>query len=427
MAEFCDVAWNPVVGCEKVSPGCRICNAETTAARLASVQGPVGTQYGEVIENGRWNGCAVTVPEALKKPAAWRRSRRIHVCSMGDLFHEDIPNEFIAAVFAAMAVAPEHTFMVSTKRAQRMHQWFRWLRTGARSSGLETLGRDKALEDAPELAQILRMAAHVIDDLEVLPEPVWPLPNVWLGVSVENQEIAQRRMPLLLRCPAAVRWISYEPALGSVELDLVDGAMRCPTCGYTRHDVECQEDHDLCSGPGPALDWVVCGGETGWDASVCKLHWIRDMVEQCLDAGVPIFVKQIGANAWESVRTADRSATTVEHRLAPYPTADRNGADPQNWPDDIRIREWPVQAHCRPAVASSNGATEGRRQRGTEDATALDSARLRPPATISRQSKPGTLLRASHRPTKRLVPAARSRPGRQGADGGAARREKKSA
>ena len=254
-----DATWNPTIGCRRVSDGCRRCYAERQARRIVAMGGPTGDAYRHLLrackdcngtswlpgDRGRcqecagtgrlpaWNGTAKFLRERLDQPLRWKRPRRIFVDSMSDLFHDNIADEQIAAVWGVMAACPQHTFQVLTKRPDRMLAWFDWQRE-------ETMGW-----------------------WGVAP---WPLPNVWLGVSVEDWTTAETRIPDLLRCPAAVRWVSYEPALGPVNFA---PWLKCDKAlGVEALGVE-------------ALDWIVVGGESGPDARVCDAEWIRDTIQAC--------------------------------------------------------------------------------------------------------------------------------------------------
>lgn len=234
--EWSDATWNPVTGCEEVSPGCDHCYAKTFAERFRGVAG----HHFE-------NGFDLTLrPERLDQPLRWRRPRRIFVNSMSDLFHKDVPEEFVAGVFAVMARAPQHTFQVLTKRHGRM-------RSLLRSADF----RDRVL-------------GHDVD--------VWPLPNVWLGVSVEDQQRADLRIPALLDTPAAVRWISAEPLLGPLSLGRYVWA---EPSGFPDDWVR-------------GLDWVVVGGESGRGARPMHPDWARSLRDECQQAGVPFLFKQWG-------------------------------------------------------------------------------------------------------------------------------------
>lgn len=246
--EWTDATWNPVTGCTKVSPGCDHCYAETFSERFRGVRGHHFEQ-----------GFDLTLrPERLIQPARWTKPRRIFVNSMSDLFHDDVPDYFIAQVFGIMACAPQHTFQVLTKRHGRMRSLLRG--------------------DLYDL--VVNELADENGTLPSVPSKVrWPLPNVWLGVSVEDQKRADLRIPALIDTPAAVRWISAEPLLGAVDASRWLG-----------------QD---ASGPGPerALDWVVVGGESGSGSRSMHPQWARDLRDQCIAAGVPYLYKQSGQYA----------------------------------------------------------------------------------------------------------------------------------
>lgn len=253
-------SWNPVTGCEKVSPGCSRCYAESIARRFAG--GP-----------GFPNGFALTLrPQRLTDPLRWREPTRVFVNSMSDLWHRDIPAAFVAAVFAVMAATPQHTYLVLTKRPARM--------------------RSLLEHDARRLRQ---SAAPV--DAAVLAEVSWPLPNVHLGISAEDERWLRVREAELIATPNAVPWISAEPLHGPLTLS---AALR---------------EH---------LAWLVIGGESGPGATPVDLHWFRDLVEQCRAAGVAPYVKQLGS-AWARRAGAAHS----------------KGGDPAEWPADLRVREYP--------------------------------------------------------------------------------------
>lgn len=333
--------WNPVIGCARVSAGCRNCWAEKMARRLVEMSGHNGTgggPYAEVVKwDGRspvgsadeagaeygtplplWNGNALFLPERLDQPLRWRKPRCIFVPSMGDLFHRDITNEQIAAVFGVMAACPQHIFIIATKRARGMRGWFDWLR----------VLRAQALGDAE-----VRICIGAADRYGLrrghVDYPPWPLPNVWLGVSVENQPTADERIPLLLQCPAAVRWVSYEPALGPVDwrniVDSEGGRYDSLTGGMSG-----SEDQG-----GPALDWIVCGGESGPGARPFDVNWARATIEQCRETATACFIKQLGAHPVRSQPGAGPGAYGVVLRH-------RKGADPDEWPAGLRVRQYPT-------------------------------------------------------------------------------------
>ncbi len=274
--EWCDVTWNPVTGCTKISAGCKHCYAERFAERFRGVPG-----------HPYEHGFDVTLkPHRLLEPLKWRRPRRVFVNSMSDLFHRDVPDWFIDHVFAIMALCRQHTFLVLTKRQERMRDYI----MGMGCSGdLSRLGSIAVAQTGSPCA------AHIEDD-------DWPLPNVWLGVSVENQAAADERIPLLLGTPGAVRFVSAEPLLGPVDLDAIP---RLSGDGYLRP----------LDGRFRTLDWVIAGGESGPKSRPMELEWARFLRDQCGQAQVPFFMKQI----------------TERGRKLPFDT----------WPMDLRVRDFP--------------------------------------------------------------------------------------
>ena len=276
--EWTDATWNPVTGCTKVSPGCAHCYIERT---------PPFRMAGRRFVRG-----AIPVllhPDRLDQPLRWRKPRRVFVCSLADLFHEDVPFAFIARIWRVMNTAREHTFQLLTKRPHRMLEFLRWLEAAnwERVAGAEEAG-------------------------------TWPLPNVWLGVSVENQRMADERIPVLLDTPAAVRFLSCEPLLGPLDLSpwLERRVLHSPDLGGVG-----------TNSYAPRVSWVIVGGEsgpgsaerklverctwhrpadsgkhygrvpcdcngTGWRPKPQALEWVRSLRDQCVAAGVPFFFKQ---------------------------------------------------------------------------------------------------------------------------------------
>lgn len=266
--EWADTTWNPVWGCTKVSAGCDHCYAE----RL------VNGRLSHLHEGGF--GTVRLRPEQLDKPLRWKRPRRIFVNSMSDLFHDAIPDEYIARVFAVMALARRHTFQVLTKRHGRM-------RSLLTSLAFESLVRSEIndiLDNGAKYPPEWDPEAH---DLE------WPLPNVWLGVSVENQQWADIRIPALLGTPAAVRFLSCEPLLGPVNLDL-----------YLSREVGVETR-------GITVDWVIVGGESGPGARPMHTDWARSLRDQCTEAEVAFHFKQ-----WGEYRPTGGAAGTHRVTLA---------------------------------------------------------------------------------------------------------------
>jgi protein gp37 len=255
--EWTDATWNPVTGCTKVSQGCKHCYAERVFPRAYKWQMVVSRG---VTKPRQFTDIALH-PERLNQPIRWARPRRIFVNSMSDLFHEDIPDSFVVDVFAVMALAPRHTFQVLTKRPERMLAWMT-----ANAHGDSIMGR------AWQMLGHLPKYAH-----EGIMGRQWPLQNVWLGVSCEDQATADERIPLLLQTPAAVRWISAEPLLGPVSLGAYLPGTRIADFNIP-----------------PPLQWVVVGGESGPGARPMHPQWARDIRDRCAAAGVPFLFKQWG-------------------------------------------------------------------------------------------------------------------------------------
>lgn len=269
--EWTEATWNPITGCSVLSPGCTNCYAMRLAGgRLKhhpsragltrdTKKGPVWT--GEVRFNEQW----------LDQPIRWKRPRLIFVCAHGDLFHEAVPNEWIDKVFDVMARAPQHTFQVLTKRSARMREYIS--RLPARR---ETLGTDWQLDWSP-----------------------WPLRNVWLGVSVEDQKRAAR-LDNLGATPAAVHWVSYEPALGPVDFR------------------PWLPDRELDETGG--LDWIVAGAESGPRARAYELDWFRRLRDDCAAAGTAYYLKQLLDDRGHKISTPELDGETHDA----YPRKDED-------------------------------------------------------------------------------------------------------
>lgn len=295
--EWTDATWNPVRGCTRVSAGCQHCYAETVAARFS---GP-GMPYAGLIHPSTrgWNGRVALLPEALSIPWRWTHGRRIFVNSMSDLFHPEVPFEFIAAVFFIMGHTTRHTYQVLTKRPARMLEFFHWateLGHGDPDDGIyegaHTLPEIKALDWEP--AKGGRGGYDCCG-------PGWPYGNIWLGVSVEDQATADERIPLLLETPAAVRFISMEPMLGAVDLTRICDRRRSrPVWRNVIEAREANAAHPMlvetlgADYPYARLDWVIVGGESGIGARAMHPAWPRAVRDQCTAAGVPFFFKQWG-------------------------------------------------------------------------------------------------------------------------------------
>lgn len=246
--EWTEVTWNPIVGCSLASPGCTNCYAMRFAGtRLGHV-----SKYDGLTQPAKlgpvWTGKLAFDEKALLAPLGWKKPRMVFVNSMGDLFHEDCPDEWIDRVFAVMALCPQHTFQVLTKRSARMREYL----------------QRRCADRTPVIQEQANITQQPVRFAEL---PAWPLPNVWLGVSVEDQQRADERIPDLLATPAAIRWISAEPLIGPVDLMIP---------GFAK------------------LDWVVAGGESGPGSRPMHPDWARSLRDQCAAAGVPFFFKQWG-------------------------------------------------------------------------------------------------------------------------------------
>ena len=246
--EWAEESWNPVTGCTKISPGCKHCYAEKMArTRLAGRFGypPVPNHFDITYHPGK-----------LAQPSRWKKPRRIFICSMGDLFHEKVPYYMIDDVFYNMIKAPQHTYMVLTKRPENLYKWAD--STNARSIDL--------LENS----------------------------GAWLGVTAENQEMADQRIPILLEIPAAKHFVSIEPILGPVDLysHLPLGRVFVPGPAQEGHF----KNERFKYFDRTYLDWVICGSESGPKARPMKIEWADDLLKQCQVAGVPFMFKQMLVN-----------------------------------------------------------------------------------------------------------------------------------
>lgn len=272
--EWTEATWNPTVGCTHVSPGCDNCYAASLASgRLAGTP-----TYAGLASGGKFTGEVRLLPDRLGQPLRWRRPRVIFVNSMSDLFHDDIPNEYIARVFAVMHDAEQHTFQILTKRHARLRS---------------------LLNSEDFYGQFVGAVAELraAEQRYANPNVRWPLPNVWLGVSVETQQWADIRVPALLDTPAAVRFLSCEPLLGPLRLshglydwDELDQSYVCRDHGWP----ECSQS-PACN----RIDWVIAGGESGARARPMHPDWARTLRDQCAAAGVPYFFKQAGEFTWQ--------------------------------------------------------------------------------------------------------------------------------
>lgn len=281
--EWTEYTWNPVTGCTPISEGCQNCYARRMANRL---RGRCGYPADEPFK--------VTLRrERLIEPLKWKKPRRVFVCSMGDLFHEDVPFQFIATVFGVMANNSQNIYIVLTKRPQRMKEFFDWLFSNAAkyyARGYRTVPYD----DDRINVLIMNIASEYGINLDFMRQ--WPLFNVWLGVTAENQQRADERIPILLQIPAAVRFVSVEPMLGPVDLTKINqgsdswiNALTGDWIGYHHYG-----GAKTVKESWPKLDWCIVGGETGPGARPMHPDWVRSLRDQCQASGTKFFFKSWG-------------------------------------------------------------------------------------------------------------------------------------
>lgn len=268
--QWCDATWNPVTGCSPVSEGCANCYAARMASRFRQVH---GGHFSQILMH----------PERLDQPLRWKKPRRIFVSSMGDLFHEGVSDAWFSRIISVIAAAQQHTFMVLTKRPEQMLLSIRRFYEFGRKTPI--------------------------------------LPNLWLGVTAENQEQANKRIPILLQIPAAKRFVSIEPMLGPVNLNDLTANLK-PKCGRSLCDYfsalngseyDPQGNPKYCN-PGTfnSLDWVIVGGETGPGARPMHPDWARSVRDQCQAAGVPFFFKSWGSHVPVTLKFADNSYPAMQ-------------------------------------------------------------------------------------------------------------------
>lgn len=351
--EWTDVTWNPVTGCTEKGPDCANCYSRPMSKRLAAMAKAdrlAGRDPGKksaysltVRDDGRWSGVVLTVEDALKEPFTWKKPCRVFVNSMSDLFWGDaedltearrrgvedpkpVPFEFIDRVFAVMAQCPQHTFQILTKRPARMAEYL--------------VDRESWIAQEVEREQ---WAEGCDFDAREASLKEWPLPNVWLGTSVGNQKVADERIRHLMKCTAAVRFLSCEPMLGPIDLKLTD-------VDWPDYVSDTDPGRPLVhpSREGCEIDWVIVGGESGSGARPCDVAWIRSLVSECKSAGVPCFVKQIGSvpviapdvmDAWPNYPNFTHEG--MADGMIRIKTGSKKGGDPSEWPEDLRVREFP--------------------------------------------------------------------------------------
>ena len=301
--EWADATLNYANGCSLASPGCTNCYAMKQAHRFDVRRGLTVQSKGGMV----WTGEVRLNEKALHQALAWKRGRKIFWNAHGDLFHENVPDEAIDRLFAVCALTPQHTHMILTKRSARMREYM---------NRLDTLCCDS--EDG-----IWPMVRHVAEEFgaddRTMPDQ-WPFKHIWLGVSVEDQQRADERIPDLLATPAVVRFISAEPLLGPVDLSgICDGwSFWGPLSGRRWHDGD--GEGPAYSEPCPRLDWVIIGTESGHKARHMDNAWAQVIVDQCKAAGVAVFVKQLSSGGARPLH------------------------DIEQFPEGLRVREFPAIA-----------------------------------------------------------------------------------
>lgn len=302
--EWTDATWNPTRGCTKIAQGCKNCYAERFAERFRGVPG-------HAYEAGF---DPRTAPDQLTIPLRWTKPRRIFVDSMSDLFHESFSFEYIDLVFAVMAIAKHHTYQILTKRPDRAAEYFRSF-----NLGVSSIQRGAACAEA--LLSLFGTHNEWFAACEtVSASRFWRgLPHVWIGTSIAEQKDADANIPHLLQIPAAVRFLSVEPLIGPVNVQ------RWLT----------------------ALQWVIVGGESGPGARPCHVDWITSIVEQCREAPLPVFVKQVQlyrcghcGNCWPEppqwpAEECGEDCVAAARRVL--------SKSPDEWPEYLRIREFPQE------------------------------------------------------------------------------------
>lgn len=317
--EWSGRTWNPIIGCDRISPGCDRCYAITQARiREANPNPKVAESFAGTVHRTEagpdWTGRVNLLHERLLQPLKWKKPETVFLNSLSDLLHKNVPDDFILQVFAVMAVTPRHTYQVLTKRHGRM----------------------RSLLGSPRFEADVRALTWSLDGHSAR-RVNWPLPNVHLGISAEHQRWLDIRLPALLATPAAVRWVSAEPLIGPLSFWPEDHA------GHERDDIgefggwtwTCLD----CSGPedeepripwktydrseGIGVDWVVAGGESGPGARRCELEWLRALRDECTAANVPFFAKQLGSVLGRELGAGSK------------------GGDFDAFPDDLKVREFP--------------------------------------------------------------------------------------
>lgn len=327
-----------VWGCVKTSPGCANCYAEAIALRFD--RGKLfNAKNMEELEPFLDQKELQQIRHAKKIQGVEVSGSRCFLGDMTDIFGEWVPNEMLDHLFVTLSLRQDVTFQLLTKRAARLRDYMT-----SRDLGVifETEQQDFANLRAfaePTPAQIDVGTHNLLAAHGVRRDPPWPLPNVHLGVSVENQEQAKNRITELLKIPAAVHWVSAEPLLSAVDFT---------HWLYSDYDRYCRDDRFGIprDASRAKLDWIVAGGESGLNARPCNIEWIRDIVRQCQAASVPVFTKQLGSQPYIDHSPEPAATIARKHGVGPLVAEflnlqDKKGGNPEEWPSDLRVREFP--------------------------------------------------------------------------------------
>lgn len=327
-----------VWACIKKSSGCANCYAETLAQRYGR-----GGPFTKPVMAGLTPFVDEKELRELLSPRKLPAGSKCFVGDMTDVFGEWVTDAMLDRLFAAFALRPDVVFQVLTKRPQRMQEYLT-----ARRYHHESLGLVPTWEWIVMAVSLLRPSASATTAADFHIRRNWPLPNVWLGTSVENQDAADERLAWLVNTPAALRFISAEPLIGEVDLLAGMHADRVLAMEFNP-DARFNFEGFVRSGRKPALDWAIVGGESGPGARPMDLAWMRSVVKQCLTAGVPVFVKQLGSKPYEvqavaagRVYPSGRAAMNYVAEPVAHPLKDRKGRAMEEWPEDLRVRQWPA-------------------------------------------------------------------------------------
>jgi len=311
---WADDVYNPIVGCSKISSGCKNCYAANLAKSARLQQFP---QYQEVKE---WNGKIAFVPSQLTKPFK-SKTPQLFFLSMSDPGHENVKREWLDRIFAVMAIAHEHQFLLLSKRPENVKTYIENLTASRLYEAAKYFWKESAIPK--RLWRPLPLLRHYFDILE------FPIKNIWIGTSVENQDVADRILDVK-NTPARIRFVSCEPLLERVDLRKYLGiCVGCQTCEF-------RGDHRIGK---PMVNWVICGGESAQkasDARVCHLDWLRSIVLQCQIANVPVSVKQLGSNPIDSSFYIEGVAMTN------YQVKVKDHTNIEEFPEELRWRQHPV-------------------------------------------------------------------------------------